>query len=354
MLPPSEARTPRPVTSAMSGAVTRTTSAPARPETASRATSVTTASPSAPGGSTGSARCTSNRSWAIDQTAWWVCTSATAIRAAVRLAASSSTAGARSGVHGGKLRDLLVHRRQRAQFTVHGLGLPGGEPLRRGGLRCTGPPGERAARLGFGAAGVLPGLLVQQPERAPGRRLAVQRLVLAGEPSEFAGDGDGAGAEQVHDVLGNAADLGAVAVGPGHHFVAQRRQSGLQDPVGDRGHAEPLAVQGAGVQGAPLVVGAVGALDPVPDRDVHMQLRVTVAGQVVQEQAGDQAAAVPPLPRLRRMVPGPGVGGMPVEPGSLLRAPIPSARPPARRRWASNAAAWASSPRSRACRAQTR
>ena len=49
MLPPSEARTPRLVTSVMSGAVTWTTSAPARPETASLATSVTTASPSAPG-----------------------------------------------------------------------------------------------------------------------------------------------------------------------------------------------------------------------------------------------------------------------------------------------------------------
>ena len=94
MLPPSEARTPRLVTSVMSGAVTWMTSAPARPQTASRATSATTASPSLPGLSTGSARCTSNRSCAIDQTAWWRCTSATAIRAAVRLAAASSTAGA--------------------------------------------------------------------------------------------------------------------------------------------------------------------------------------------------------------------------------------------------------------------
>ena len=69
MLPPSEARTPRLVTSVMSGAVTWMTSAPARPETASLATSVTTASASVPGPSTGSARCTSNRSCAIDQTA---------------------------------------------------------------------------------------------------------------------------------------------------------------------------------------------------------------------------------------------------------------------------------------------
>jgi hypothetical protein len=61
-LPPSEARTPRLVTSAGSGAVIWRTSVPARPQTASLATSVTTASPSAPGLRTGSARCTSNRS----------------------------------------------------------------------------------------------------------------------------------------------------------------------------------------------------------------------------------------------------------------------------------------------------
>ena len=73
-------------------------------------------------------------------------------------------------------------------------------------------------------------------------------------------------------------------------------------------------MQGAGVQGPPLAVGAVGALDPVPDRHVHVQLRVAVAGQVVQEQAGDQAVAVAPLPRAGGMVPGAGVGGVPLEP----------------------------------------
>ena len=223
-----------------------------------------------------------------------------------------------SGVLGSERGDLFVHRRQRGQFAVYGLRFPGGKPLRRGRLRSTGLPGQSAARLDLGAPGVLPGLLVQQPQRSPGRRLAVHGLVLAGEASGFAGDGDGAGAEQVHHVLGDPADLGAVPVGPGHHDVPEGGQPGLQGPVGDRGDAEPLAVQGAGVQGPPRVVGAVGALDPVPDRHVHMQLRVPVAGQVVQEQAGDQAAAVPPLPGPAGMVPGPGVGGMPVEPAHRL------------------------------------
>ena len=74
-------------------------------------------------------------------------------------------------------------------------------------------------------------------------------------------------------------------------------------------------MQAARIQGPPLLVGAVGALDPVPDRHVHVQLRVAVAGQVVQEQAGDQAVAVAPLPRAGRMVPGAGVGGVPLQPG---------------------------------------
>jgi hypothetical protein len=73
-------------------------------------------------------------------------------------------------------------------------------------------------------------------------------------------------------------------------------------------------VQGPGVQGPPPVVGSVTALGPVPDRDVDVQLGVPVAGQVVQEQAGDQAAAVPPLPRPGGMVPGPGVGSVAVQP----------------------------------------
>jgi hypothetical protein len=59
-----------------------------------------------------------------------------------------------------------------------------------------------------------------------------------------------------------------------------------------------LVVQAAGVQRAPLLIGVVGALHPVPHGDVHMQMRVTVTADVMQEQARDQAVTVPPLPRL--------------------------------------------------------
>jgi hypothetical protein len=73
-------------------------------------------------------------------------------------------------------------------------------------------------------------------------------------------------------------------------------------------------VQAARVQRPPLTVSSVGALYPVPDRDVHVELRVAVAGQVVQEQAGDQAGAVAPLPRPRRVMAGAGVGGVLFQP----------------------------------------
>jgi hypothetical protein len=215
---------------------------------------------------------------------------------------------ARGTPAGGEGRDLRVHGGQRLDLAPRGLRFPRGKPLRPCGLGRTGAPGKGAPRLGFGAAGVLPGLLVQQPQRPPARRLAVRRLVVAGEPVQLAGDGDGAGAEQVLHVLADPADLGAVAVSTGHHDVAEARELGFQDPVGDRGDGQPLVVQAARIQRPPLAVSAVGALDPVPGRHMHMQLRIPVTGQVVQKQAGDQAGAIAPLPRPRRVVTGARVG----------------------------------------------
>ena len=56
-------------------------------------------------------------------------------------------------------------------------------------------------------------------------------------------------------------------------------------------------MQAARIQRAPLLVGLVGPLHPVPHGHVHMQMRVAVAADVMQEQARDQAVTVPPLPR---------------------------------------------------------
>ena len=235
MLPPSEARTPRLVTSAGSGAVTWTTSVPARPQTASLATSSTTAWPSAPGCEYWErpVHLEPELSHRPDRVQLLhLGHRDPGGRALGRIVQHGRCTG---GVRGGERRDLLVHRRQGMHFAPCGLGFPGGEPLRRGGFGGAGLPGDGAAGLGLGAAGVLPGLLVQQPQRAPGRRPAVHGLVLPGEPVQLAGDRDRAGGEQVDHVLADAADLSAVAVRPRHHGVSEGGQLGLQDPVGDRG-----------------------------------------------------------------------------------------------------------------------
>jgi hypothetical protein len=87
------------------------------------------------------------------------------------LAASSSAAGAPGGaLAGGEGRDVRVHAGQCLDLTPRGLRVPRGEPLRLGGLGGAGAPGEGATGLGFGAAGVLPGLLVQQPQRSSRHR----------------------------------------------------------------------------------------------------------------------------------------------------------------------------------------
>jgi len=77
---------------------------------------------------------------------------------------------------------LPVHLRQRLDFAMGGLGLPRGKPLGVGGFGAASLPGEGAARLVLAAAGVLPGLLVQQPQRAPARRDAVAGFILGGQP----------------------------------------------------------------------------------------------------------------------------------------------------------------------------
>jgi hypothetical protein len=146
----------------------------------------------------------------------------------------------------------------------------------------------------------------------------VRRLVLADQGRQFRGQRPGPGAEQVHHVLTDPADLGAVPVRPRHHGIPQRGQSGLHHPVGHRGDREPLVMQAARIQRAPLLIRAVGALHPVPDGHMDVQVRVAVAADVVQEHTGDQAVPVPPLPRAARMVPGAGVGGVPFQPGDRV------------------------------------
>ena len=223
---------------------------------------------------------------------------------------------------GGEPGNRLVHGRQFLDFPLRRLRFPGGQPLRGGGFGGAGLPGDGAPRFGLGAPGVLRRLLAEQPDRPLGRRLPVDLPVLADQRRQFRGQRPGPGTEQVHHVLADPADLGAVAVRARHHGIAQRGQSGLHDPVGHRGDGEPLVVQAAGVQRAPLLIRSVGALHPVPDGDVHVQVGVAVAADVVQEHTGDQAVPVAPLPRPRGMVPGAGVGSVAFQPGDGLAGSV--------------------------------
>ena len=318
MLPPSEARTPRLVTSVMSGAVTWMTSVPARPETASLATSVTSASASAPGWQHGQRPVHLEPELSHRPDRVVLLHLGDGDPRGLALGRIVQHRRCTPGVLGGEPGHLLVHRRQGLHFPLRRLRFPGGQPLRVGGLGGAGLPGDGAPCFGLGAPGVLRRLLAEQPDRPLGRRLAVRLLVLADQGLQLRGQRPGPGAEQVHHVLADPADLGAVAIGPRDHGVAQRGQPGLHDPVCHRGDREPLVVQAAGVQRAPFVIGLVGALHPVPHGDVHVQVRVAVAADVVQEHAGDQAVTVAPLPRPGRMVPGPGVGGMAFQPGDSV------------------------------------
>ena len=354
MLPPSEARTPRLVTSVMSGAVTWTTSVPARPQTASLATSVTTASPSLPGSSTGSARCTSNRSCAIDQTAWWRCTSATAIRAAVRLAASSSTAGAAAAcsVAYWATCSCTADRARTSRCTV-----------------CASQAASRCAPVGS-AAPVCPAMV--RRASALVRRVfcpacwcsshSVRRFgglpcsvrVLLGEPFQLAGDGDGAGAEQVHHVLADPADLGAVAVRPRHHGVAESGSAGSPCPGRRPGRRRAAGCAGCGSPGS--------ATCRRPRRRAGPGSRSRRARAAAGRRRGTGGAGTSWRPgRRRRATPPCGRNGARCgcrwraarasraasRAESISASSISSAR-------ASSAAAWSCSPRSRACRAETR
>ena len=208
----------------------------------------------------------------------------------------------------------LAYRRQRLHLLRRRRLLPLGQPLRVGELGVVHLPVDGAARLRLRPPGALPRLLVQQPQRPLRRRLPVDALPLGGQPGQLADDGDAAGGELAHHLRVDTADLAPIAIRPGHHHKAQVTQPGLDKPVRDRRHPQPVLIQRPAVQGPPLAVGLVGALHPVPHRHVHVELGVAVAGDVVQEQRRGQPVAVAPLPGARTVVAGAGIGGVLLQP----------------------------------------
>ena len=355
MLPPSEARTPRLVTSVMSGAVTWTTSAPARPETASLATSVTTASPSLPG-------------WQhrerpvhlepeLRHRPDRVVASAPRRRRSARRCAwphrpAPPVHVRRASAANGATCSCTADRARTSRCTV-----------------CASQAASRCAAVGS-AVPVCPAMvrrawLLVRRVFCPAcwcsshsvRRLGglpCMACVLAGEPFEFAGDGDGAGAEQVHDVLADPADLGAVAVGPGHHGVARARSAWSPCPGRRPGRRRAAGCAGCGSPGSATCRRRRRRAGPgsrSPRARAAAGRRRGTGGAGTSWRPGRRRRATPPCGRNGarcgcrwRAAP---ASRRASRAESISASSISSAR-------ASSAAAWSSSPRSRACRAETR
>ena len=174
------------------------------------------------------------------------------------------------------------HRGQAAGDRGRGQGVPALvlllDVLALVGLRAAG--GHRAAALDDGALGA-------------GRGAAV--LVLEGSQPALGLGGDGAAAagEQVLDVALDADDPASDAVLA--HLPAHTEPAGqlaLELALGHRGDRRPCAVQRLAVERTPL---PVVPLDLDEDRLVDVQLRVVVAGGVLEEPRHGEGVDVLPL-----------------------------------------------------------
>ena len=209
-----------------------------------------------------------------------------------------------------------MHLAQRGHLPSRGLRLPRRQPLRLARVPASAVdlPGLR-----LGPAGYRRRLLVHQPACPLRRRVPVLALIGGHHPLQLRRQSRRPRREQVHDLLRHPADLTAVPVGPRHHRIPPGDQPGLHLPVNLRRDRQPLVMQRPGVQPPVIAVGPVGPLHQVRDRDVHVQLRVPVPADVMSEHPRDQPGPVPPLPRGRRVVPGPGIARLGL--GALQREP---------------------------------
>ena len=110
-----------------------------------------------------------------------------------------------------------------------------------GSVPCTCPLTVRRASA-FGAPRVLPGLLVQQPQRPLGRRLAVHRSHSAASRASSPVTATRTAGELLDQLRVDPADLAPVAVRTLPHRVAELPQPALQEPVRQRRQAQLLLV----------------------------------------------------------------------------------------------------------------
>ena len=137
---------------------------------------------------------------------------------------------------------------------------------------------------------------------------AVAGLEVGDQLGGLRGHRAAARGEQVGGGLVDADDLAGLAVGA--HREADPEGLGealLGGALPDRGGGRAEAVDAAPVEGAPL---PVRALDAVEDRVVDVQLRVVVAGVVLEERRDDPVVGVDVAPGRSAVVPDAGVAGV--------------------------------------------
>ena len=217
-----------------------------------------------------------------------------------RAASSSSRRSVQAG-RPGKLAHRSVHSGQGRQLPLRGARLPGVQLVPAGPGRLPAPVRTAPA---LGLAGRQRGLLGHGPQRPLGRLPAVPLPVLLRHAPHLGRDLRTARGEGVHDGLVHSANLESVTVRAGHQDVAQAGQTGGQLPRGVGRHGQALLVKHGPVQCPPAGVRLVPPLGQVHDRNVDVELGVTLAGRVLQERRGHRAGRVPVLRALR---PGPHV-----------------------------------------------
>ncbi len=147
---------------------------------------------------------------------------------------------------------------------------------------------------------------------------AVDLAAVAGlEPGDQLGGlhRDGAAPRGEHLGRGRAHDrrFAGLAVGAHRHpYPKVGGEAFGEDAFPDRGRGRAHPVDRPGVQGAPVAVGALHAVD---DRVVDMQLRVVIPGVVLEERRHRPPVRVHPPPRGAAVVPDPGIAGVVLQVG---------------------------------------
>ena len=198
---------------------------------------------------------------------------------------------AHGALAGGVGRDLLVHRGQRLDL----LAVCASHAASRCasfGSAAPVSPATAAAGLGFGTAGVLPGLLVQQPQRPPAGRLA--RTAGTAWASRSSSPVTATARELNWSLTFWPTPLISAPLPSGRGTMAEPSPVSLVSSI--RSATGRPRAAGCAVTGNPGSATSDRrcrrAVHAVPDRDAHAQPPVAVAGQGGAGRGGGQPGAV--------------------------------------------------------------